>query len=163
MEENVNFNVENSHESETLKSNAKAAMVLPESLRLSQYALENLNEIRKWTRFFAVLGFIGASFMVLGGLLVVLGGSFSGLGISSLAGVLYIALAVLYFFPAYYLLNFSNKTKAALEETDEVLLEESMVELRKSTRFVGIMTIVILGLYVLMLVVLLFTFLAVGI
>ena len=68
-------------------------------------------------------------------------------GVMSFMWIFYIILALLYFFPTYYLLLFANKTKQALIEKNPVTLEEGFKNMKKLSKFVGIVTIVILAIY----------------
>ncbi|HMV08917.1 MAG TPA: DUF5362 family protein [Cyclobacteriaceae bacterium] len=61
--------------------------------------------------------------------------------------VLYLAMAVLYFFPIYYLFQFSSKIKAALQTQSSELLEQAFSNLKSHYKFMGILLIIVLGLY----------------
>lgn len=108
----------------------------------------------KWSNFLAIMGFIGLGLMVLGGLIVMLMGSaFSnipGAPPMSLFGIIYLAMAALYFFPTYYLYLFSQKMKNALANSSQNDLETGFENLKSFFKFMGIFTIVIMSLYVLM-------------
>jgi len=69
---------------------------------------------------------------------------------SVLITVIYLIIAVIYFFPIYYLYNFSVKMKKALLSDDQTLLRNAFEDLKSHYKFVGIFTIVILSLYLLM-------------
>ncbi|WP_181163642.1 DUF5362 family protein [Pontibacter mangrovi] len=129
-----------------------------------------LREIAKWGKFLAIVGFVGVGIMVLVGLFA---GATMGMflpkeSINSSAGmisggfftVFYLLFALLYFFPVLYLYRFSGKMQEALRLQDEELLTTSFSNLKSLFKFMGILTIIILGFYVLSLV---FVFLGVGI
>ncbi|RXQ92982.1 hypothetical protein EO244_10920 [Ancylomarina salipaludis] len=109
-----------------------------------------LRETRKWTKFFAILGFIFMGLGLLGSL-----GLFAASSMMSAytpfpmgaMGVFYLLLIGLYFFPIYYLLQFSNKAKEALMSRRSQALTEAMGYIKSHYKFVGIMTIVMLALY----------------
>ncbi|WP_372644495.1 hypothetical protein [Ancylomarina sp.] len=109
-----------------------------------------LRETRKWTKFFAILGFV---FMGLGVLSSI--GLFAASSMMSAytqvpmggIAVLYLILIGVYFFPIYYLLQFSNKAKEALLSRSSQTLTEAMKYIKSHYKFVGIMTIVMLALY----------------
>lgn len=62
-------------------------------------------------------------------------------------GGIYIGFAILYFFPVYYLFQFSQKVKQAIAHQSSELLEQSFENLKSHYKFVGIMMVIILGLY----------------
>ena len=67
--------------------------------------------------------------------------------------VLYIIIALIYFFPCLFLFRFATKTKAALAANDQEVLNASFQNLKASFRYVGIITIVLLAFWVLALLV----------
>lgn len=112
-----------------------------------------INEIAKWTYFLSILGFIFLGFMVLGSLFAgLMFGSLTrelGYGMSGgLITLLYLGGALLYFFPIFYLFRFSTKAKAATRSGSDSELTDAFQNLKSHYKFVGILTIVILGLYV---------------
>ncbi|WP_243347941.1 DUF5362 family protein [Parabacteroides sp. FAFU027] len=123
-------------------------------LTLSSQTISFLDEIRKWTKFFAILGFIGIGFMVL---LAIFMGTASSIfpmfgngfgGGSIFIAILYLAFAGLYAMPVIYLNNFSDKLKIALEQSRNEELESAFENLKSHFKFVGIMSIIMLAIYV---------------
>ncbi|WP_291725563.1 DUF5362 family protein [Bernardetia sp.] len=114
-----------------------------------------------WGKFLAIMGFIGTALMILGGIAMMFVGAisnsfstgttmnpfgaFGGVGI----GLLYLFLAIFYFFPALYLYNFSSKTKSAIRNSDSSELEQAFKNLKSMFLFLGVTTIVFIALYVL--------------
>jgi hypothetical protein len=122
------------------------------SVEFSHDSLRHLEEARKWAMFIAILGFIGVGIMVLvalfsGSAMAFLGDDFVSPALGIGIGILYLLIAVLYFFPVYYLFNFSSKAKKAVKESDSKSLTESMKFLKSHYKFLGIMAIVMLVLY----------------
>lgn len=122
-------------------------------MELTQETRQNLNEIRKWAYFLSILGFIGIGLMLIGSISI--GTIFNHIGDNdlpfpgSLLGGVYFILAVIYFFPVYYLFKFSTHMKQALlnnEETDEVL---AFRFLKSHYKYIGIFAVVMLSIYVL--------------
>ena len=109
-----------------------------------------LNETRKWTKFLAILGFIGIGFMLLIGLFTgAISSTIDDPNIASampfpaaFIGIIYISMAVIYFFPVLYLLNFSNKMKKALYFSNHEALYEAFKYLKYHYKFIGIITII---------------------
>lgn len=129
---------------------------------VSDEAIMYLQTTQKWTRFLAVLGFIGTGFMVVFGLMFSLLfntiGSFQeGLGtmpFGSSFGLLYVAIAALYFFPSLYLYKFSNFSRAAILTNNSDDLTNAFKYLKIFNKFIGIITIAFLALYPILLVIL---------
>ncbi len=109
-----------------------------------------LKETRKWTKFFAILGFIFMGIGVLASIgMFVMSSTMSSVIPFPMAGIgfFYLLMIAVYFFPIYYLLQFSNKAKEALVSRSSEALTEAMRYIKSHYKFVGIMTIVILALY----------------
>jgi hypothetical protein len=113
--------------------------------------------------FLAILGFIGAGFMILAGVIVglaALAGAGGGIG-EAMVLVIYIPLGLLYIIPSVYLYRYSARIRdfVLFRRTDQL---EQAIEAQKSFwRFVGILMAVILGIYAVVLVGMLL-FMAVG-
>lgn len=109
-----------------------------------------------WSKFLAIIGFIGTALMVLVGIIAVVAGSafgnlsqnpvFGAIGSIGIAFI-YIILALVYFFPSLFLLNFSSKIKRAIRSSDNLELEEAFKNLKSLFMFYGIMTILFIVLY----------------
>lgn len=130
----------------------------PSGLKLNNYAKEFLKETAKWASFLSIIGFIGIGLMVI--MALFFGTVFSSLsgfedaGIGAELGggfimVTYLVMAVLYFFPVYYLYKFSVNMKKALYTNDDDVLATAFEKLKSHYKFLGILTIVILSLYIL--------------
>lgn len=128
-----------------------------ESIMLDRSGIENLNETRKWTMFLSILGFIFLGLMILGLFVAIFAlGAISknsdGMGlvtpaISGAAMVPAIILAAIWFFPLYYLMMFSKYSSLAARNKDSMALSTAMKYLKLHYRFVGILTIVVLSIY----------------
>lgn len=128
-------------------------------LQVDDVSEQYLKEIAKWGKFLSVVGFVISGLIAL--LSIFAGTIFSSFSGSSALGaaastsisiiltVVYIVLAVLYFFPCLFLFKFSNKAKLALEIEDQFTLNEAFASLKSCFKFVGVSTIVILALYAL--------------
>lgn len=135
--------------------------VFEPQLAINEQIKVYLKEISNWTFFLSILGFIGVGFMVLAGIFVAaLSGSipeesnpYSQFGISmSLIGMIYILLSLLYFFPILYLFNFSRKTKTAIESNRIEDFTAGFANLKSHYKFVGILAIVMIVLYLMALI-----------
>jgi hypothetical protein len=115
-----------------------------------------LKETAKWTHFLSILGFVGVGLFVMIGLFVQ--SIFSKLGSMSggmmgnqmgggFIGSFYIVMAVVYFFPVYYMFKFSTKLKVALRTNDNLELKDAFKFLKSHFKFVGILFLVLTVLY----------------
>ena len=128
----------------------------------------HLSEAARWAKFLAIIGFIMCGFIVLIGIFF---GSFIGMftsqygtnpynefpasstGFGTTMAVLYIIIALIYFFPCLFLFRFATKMKNALATNNQEVLNGSFQNLKASFRYVGIVTIVMLAFWVLALVI----------
>jgi hypothetical protein len=138
-----------------VENNLEKQLVFTEEIK------DYIMETAKWSKFLSILGFIFVGFMSIIGILMLfsLGGSlFSdavGLnnipgfpaGMFSLVGIIYFGIALLYFFPVYYLYMFARKTKNAILCNDNQMLAEGFSKLKSHYKFVGILTLIIVGFY----------------
>jgi hypothetical protein len=130
-----------------------------ERLYLTQEAQGFLKETAKWSYFLSIIGFIGIGFMVV--LALFIGTIFSALsglrGSTNSMGVLetglisgiYLAIALVYFFPVYYLFQFSSKMKMAFKTNDHTLINYSLEYLKSHYKFIGIVALLFAILYAL--------------
>lgn len=125
-------------------------------LQLTQAAQEFLREAAKWAMFLSILGFIGLALILFMGLGMFAAGSAidsAGAGAmgafpASIMGVAYLLMAVLYFFPILYLYKFASNTKQALLNSSTEQLTESLKNLKSHYKFIGIVTIVMIAIYI---------------
>ena len=107
-----------------------------------------MSETRPWVTFLAVLGFIGAGFMVLAALVMVFAAPAEVPG-GSFLGLIYVIPAVLYGVGANLLYRY-RASIASLQAGYGVEALENALEHQKSFwRFTGLTTAVVLGIYAL--------------
>lgn len=121
-------------------------------LTVSPLASGYLNETGKWGKFLAIIGFC-----VIG--LIVMMGLFAGTLFSSMdavlpfpgfvMGLMYVLIGLLYFFPVYYLFKFSSKVRTALLTKNTQELDAAFENLKSHYKFIGILMIITLSIYVL--------------
>lgn len=129
----------------------------PKQLTLSDHAVAFLRETAKWTNFLSIVGFVLLGLLVLtaifGGAFLASAASEFGGGTEAIGGafftIIYLLVALLYFFPIYYLFKFARNMKAALQSKDEGTLTKAFEYMKSHYKFVGILTIVVLSFYVL--------------
>ena len=127
-------------------------------LELNELAIDSLRTSAKWSTFLSIIGFIGLGFILLPALLV--GSVFStmsdnmGMAMNPMAGIMkfmplfYVFLAAIYFFPVYYLFKYAAGMKKALNFRNSEMVAESLLYLKSHHKFLGIMTIVVISLYI---------------
>lgn len=124
-----------------------------ENLVIDWRSKEFLKETAKWTKFLAILGFVGIGLMVLGSLVMLFApSSLMSNGDFPFGGkifmmLLYLAFAVLYYFPISYLYQFSENTKKAIENNDNNAVRDAFEFLKSHYKFMGILTIILLSFY----------------
>jgi hypothetical protein len=133
--------------------------LLSNELQVSPQALSYLSESAKWGKFLAIMGFIFCGItVVLAFFLPVfltqlppyntMPSEFnSGMKVSMT--ILYLLLALLFFFPCFYLYKFSVKMQTAVKLVSQENFDESLMNLKSILKFYGIFTIIILSLYAL--------------
>lgn len=126
-------------------------------LQLDQPSTAYLGEAAKWARFLAVMGFIFCAlfiiFALFAGTIMGAMSAAGGGGMSSMFGTgfltaIYLALAVVYFFPCLYLFRFASQMQEAIRDHDQNKLQGSFRSLKSCFRFLGILIIITLCFYV---------------
>lgn len=137
-----------------------------DKLSLNDLAIAALRESAKWCMFLSIVSFIFIGLMLIfGAFMSVAMAAMPSLeeaspygnamcanpimAMKSYFGILYILIALLYFFPVYYLYNYAKGTKQAVESGNSDVLSNALVNLKSHHKFLGIMTIVMIGLYIL--------------
>ncbi len=120
-----------------------------------------LGETAKWAKFLSILGFIFIGLMVImafsiGTIMSMFTSQLPGgpaVGLAAMSSAFFtffiLAFAVLYFFPCLYLYRFATRMKVAIRNNDQPQLAGSFKSLKSCFRYVGILTIIVLGLDIL--------------
>ncbi|MGE5106582.1 MAG: DUF5362 family protein [Sphingobacteriales bacterium] len=125
-------------------------------LQLDSFSQAYLMETAKWGKFLGIMGFIGCGLLVI--VAIFMGSTFASLrsqfgGMGGMSGgvitIFYLLFAMLYFFPCFYLYNFSVKMQSALRNNDQMALQSAFANQKSCYKFVGILTIVVMSLYLL--------------
>ncbi len=125
-------------------------------LNISSNIKTFLEEISKWSFFLSIVGFVGIGLMVVVGLLfgtimsMMRDVNAYDLGYTAGVGFFYVVIALIYFFPILYLYKFSRKMKSALHSKNNDDFESAFANLKSHYKFVGILAIIIISLYVLL-------------
>ena len=145
MEENLNSSEEQSANNPLPEHSKKESLII--NLEISSF----LAETAKWAKFIAILMFIMAGLMVLAGIVVAVSGSVAlqkYFPLSGMLGVIYIVAALIYYFPAKYLYDFAAYIKQALYFNEQESLDYAFNRLKAHYKFIGILMIIALCLYV---------------
>ena len=122
-------------------------------LQLLEESKLYVSSMGKWMKFFAVLMTICLVFFALGCIGIMSFGlhipvdMFGGLSLKWF-GLLYLILIILYIFPTLYLYRSSAAAKLAVESNDNYQMLEFLKNNKSFWKFCGILTIVMLALYV---------------
>jgi len=134
-------------------------------VEVGKEALDYLNTTRKWTMFFAILGFVIIGLMLLSciaaGVLFRLFTGLSGMegmedlesaglmagGAEILLIVFMVIFSLIYFFPLYYLLRFSQHTRKAIKTLSGEELTRAFRNLKSYWLYIGVLVIIILSVY----------------
>ena len=132
-------------------------------LQLLEVAKEHVLSTAKWMKFLAILGCIGAVFMILCGICVM---TFSGVMdfgfydgipggsyITIFMSIFYLIMAGIYIYPIICLLRASKAAQMAVATNSNEQMVEFLSNNKSFWKFCGILTIVMLALSVLMLIV----------
>ena len=134
-------------------------------LSIDPISKNHLSSTASWAKFLAIMGFIACGLIVLMGIFAGSlferyssrsegfdrDGMIGARGFGAVAAVFYILLAVLYFFPCLFLFNFASKMKSALLSNDQDILNTSFQNLKKTFRYVGVLTIIVIAFYIIIL------------
>ena len=127
------------------------------TLVITEAGKKDLLTTAKWSKFYAVLSFIGVAICVLMGILLLVSGQFMAqihpdLSAAMLAplGLVYIILGGILVMPALYLLQFSQKAEQAIAESNTEMMEQALNRMKSYWKFMGIFTIVMLVVSLLM-------------
>jgi heme/copper-type cytochrome/quinol oxidase subunit 2 len=138
-------------------------------IEIGQESLGYLNTTRKWTMFFAILGFVFLGIMLIIGLLA---GSFLSTFTSKMPGmegvegvraaggiasvfifIFLLIFAVIYFFPLLFLFRASRHTKNAVANLDPNELQLGFKNMKSYWTYIGILIIICLAVYLLVLII----------
>ena len=128
-------------------------------IEIAQETLNNLNTTRKWTMFHAIIGFIFLGlFIVIGVITGIFLSAFNSgatsMGIpESLLEVIFIILAIVYFFPVLFLFRFSKHTAHAVQTLDKQELHKAFQNLKSYFAYLGVLLIIVLSFYIVALIV----------
>jgi uncharacterized membrane protein YjgN (DUF898 family) len=133
-------------------------------LSIDPIGKSHLSDTTKWAKFLAIVGMVICGLVVIFGIIAAISlsnaeGDFqrqfgrrsrsygSEVGITLM--ITYIIIAVIYFFPCMFTLRFANHMQNAMRSNDQASLNESFKNLKVTFRYVGILTIIFIALFLL--------------
>ena len=133
-------------------------------LQIDHQSNSYLSEAAKWGKFLSIMGFIFCGLFVIVALFAGtaiatsmsgFSSTSSGAGVMSgtIVTVIYIVIALVYFFPCLYLFNFSSKMQAALRGNQQDVLNTSFRSLKSCFKFMGVLMIIMLCFWILAIIV----------
>lgn len=126
-------------------------------VRLTPLAESFLLTATRWSKFLAILGFVYSGFIVILSFSI---GSIMSIAAATnpmamagfpaiLVSVIYLIIAVVSFFAAFFMYNFSVKTQRGIKLREEYSIESGMKAMKNYYMLMGILAIVGLSLFVL--------------
>lgn len=129
-------------------------------LQIDHEISSHLRETAKWAKFLSIVGFVFIGLMLI--FLLFAGSMLSAYSYSSPIGaafgsgsggmvqiVLLVVMIALYFFPCLFMYNFSTRMLRSLRNNDQYTLVSSFRQLKLCYKFIGILTLIVLSIYVL--------------
>lgn len=115
--------------------------------------VEHLRATKPWVRLISVIMFILTGLMCVGGLLMMLMPSAPGMRgagfFGPVVGIIYILFSGLYLFPAYFLHQYASSINDLLRGGGDTAMENALGSQKSFWRFTGILTLIIIGIYAL--------------
>jgi MFS family permease len=130
-------------------------------LQLDPASQASLSETARWGKFLSIMGFILIGLLVLeaifiGTIMSALTNSLPGYQSAALPGafmtIIILLAAAIWFVPNLYLYKFSTQIKRALQSSDQDQLTQAFESQKKLFKFIGIVTIIYLGIIALVIV-----------
>ena len=131
-------------------------------LQIDAKGTAHLEEARKWAHFLSIIGFICVGILLV---FFVFASTFlsdmmSQSGAAGYPGVfptgvfqfIFLISALIYFFPTYFLNRYAAYMKGALHRGDQEMLNRSFQNLKRLFRYLGVITVIILSMYVIVIV-----------
>jgi len=127
-----------------------------EELKLTELTKTSLLKAMKWLKFFAVLGVIGIIIILAFAVFfLVTPAAFQTAELASaswIVAALYVVIALIYIYPVKKAFSIVSNTRKAIETNDQMILEKTAADFHALLKFCGIITIIVLVLYVLIII-----------
>lgn len=131
------------------KESNDTTQVINQSLIMTKDTLASLDRMIYWAKFLSILGFIAVGIMVVGAISIAfIGSNLMGPEAGGIA-LIYLVLAAIYFTPMYYLYKFSSHGRRGITQKNQHQTDQGLIYLAAHYKFIGILAVVLLSLYVL--------------
>jgi uncharacterized membrane protein len=129
-------------------------------LQIDHEVSSHLRETAKWAKFLSIVGFVGLGLLLV--FVIIMGTvaySYSPFTAALPTGggvmqvILLVAMIALYFFPCLFMFQFANKMLQALRNNDQYTLVASFRQLKLCYKYIGILTLILISIYVLVFVI----------
>nr|WP_294858324.1 hypothetical protein [uncultured Fluviicola sp.] len=120
-----------------------------DKLKITNSIKQNLITSAKWARFLAIIGFIFTGFLGIASLIMLVTAMTTGFAPLILMALVYIVLTVVMLFPGLYLIRFAGATEKGLNTNKQSEFDFAIQNLKSLFKFMGIYTIVLIGIYIL--------------
>lgn len=115
-----------------------------ENLKITEGIKNDLLTSAKWTKFLAVTGTVAMVITALAGLCMLF---FCDGAAEKAMGVCYVIVIALYVYPLKKMFNIVRTTREAMNDVSQESLEQATSNLLSLTKFMGILTIIVLVIY----------------
>ena len=116
--------------------------VMSPVLKVTDQMIDYLRSTKMWTKFLSIMGFIGAAFIVLIGILIMLASNFlpkeAGAKIPPFVGIIYMLLSIFYIIPSIYLFKYSSALNRYLNNKMESEMESALSYQKSFWKFIGV-------------------------
>lgn len=129
------------------------------NLVIDEQAKGQLLETARWTKFISIIGFVVLGLLILVGFAIGMGmpifnsmsefGDTPGLARSLGIGMMfiYLVMALLYFFPVFYLYKYSTLIKPSILHGNQEQFNLALSYQKRMFKFIGVLMIILLALY----------------
>ena len=132
----------------------------PVEMTLDASAKTSFRETAKWAKFLSIVGMVSTVLIIIFAVVALVSSSLMntmypslsrfGGGMNIFIGLLYFIIAAIYIYPIVKLYQFSNLSKDALASEDSGILSKALLAQKSMFKFMGIVTIVVISIYVLL-------------
>lgn len=125
---------------------------------ISELTRQHLGKASPWLSFLGVMSYIGCGLTVVFGLVMMFSAIFGGnifgsagqsRATASALGLVYLVFGIVLYFPARFVFRMGSNAKRYTQGADANALEGVALNLRKVSKFYGVVTVVVVGLIVL--------------